>query len=48
MRLPQGIQEEKMRKIVETAFKDFAGAVTTKAQKRQDGNSTASKRMPSL
>jgi hypothetical protein len=45
MRLPQGIQEEKMRKIVKTAFKDFAGAVTTKAQKRQDGNSTASKKM---
>jgi hypothetical protein len=44
MTLPQGIQEGKMRKIVAAAFKDFAGAVTTKAQKRQDGNSIASKR----
>jgi hypothetical protein len=44
MTLSQGIQEGKMRKIVEATFKGFAGAVTIKAQKRQIANSTANRR----
>jgi hypothetical protein len=44
MTLPQGIQEGKMRKIVEAAFKGFAGAVTINAQKKQNGSSTPSRR----